>query len=118
MFRLIVIPIGISGVIVALAAANVRQNPAAIAVDWRVVRRPPLPVLAERPTSDMIVQTTTARGVVMPATHVQIGSQMVGRVIAVHVKDGDHVKKGDLLIKLDESDPRARLNSATAKIAR
>ena len=31
----------------------------------------------------------------------EIASQIIGRVIEVRVKDGDRVKKGDLLVKLD-----------------
>jgi HlyD family secretion protein len=66
----------------------------------------------------VIVQTVTAPGSVEPSEEAEITTQIVGRVVAVNVKDGDHVKKGQLLVKLDETDTRARLDSAKARIDR
>ena len=70
------------------------------------------------PRAGPIVQTITAPGAVEPVEEAEIASQIVGRVVAVNVKDGDPVKKGDLLVKLDDTDAKARLDSAQARIDR
>ena len=60
----------------------------------------------------------TAPGTVETVEAAKIASQLVGRVVAVHVKEGDSVKRGDLLVKLDDTDARARLDSARARVTR
>ena len=50
-----------------------------------------------------IIQTITAPGTIEPVEEAEIASQIVGRVTAVKVKDGDMVKKGDLLVKLESA---------------
>jgi HlyD family secretion protein len=72
-------------------------------------------VVVEPAARGLIVQTITAPGQVEPVEEAEIASQVVGRVVAVPVKEGDAVKKGDLLVKLDETDARARLDSALAR---
>jgi HlyD family secretion protein len=48
----------------------------------------------------------------------EIASQIVGRVIEVRIKDGDRVKRGDLLVKLDPTEAKARVDSAAARCDR
>lgn len=40
---------------------------------------------------------------------VQLAFQDVGRIVAVHVHEGDRVKKGDLLAEIDDARYQARL---------
>jgi HlyD family secretion protein len=47
-----------------------------------------------------------------------IASQVMGQVKEVRVKKGDRVRKGDLLVKLDDEDAKARLASTEARIDR
>jgi HlyD family secretion protein len=75
-------------------------------------------VNVESPTRGPIVQTITAPGVVEPLEVAQISSQVVGRVVALPVKEGDFVKIGDVLLKLDDEDARAKLDSADARYNR
>ncbi len=101
-----------------ISAANLRRDPRGTAVDWQIIKPQPREVAVEVPARGPIVQTVTAPGVVEPVEEADIASQIVGRVVEVRVKDGDHVKKGDLLVKLDETQARAMLDSSAARIDR
>ena len=104
--------------IVVVVAANVGRDPKAVTVDWQILKPPPRVVSVESPARGPIVQTVTAPGVVEPVDEAQIASQIVGRVVEVKVKDGDLVKKGDLLVKIEETEAKARLDSSAARIER
>ena len=101
-----------------VSAANLRRDPKSTSVDWQIIKPQPREVAVETPARGAIVQTVTAPGVVEPVEEAQIASQIVGRVVQVRVKDGDSVKKGDLLVKIDETEARARLDSSSARIDR
>ncbi len=117
--RRVLIGFGLMTILVAsLAVANIRRDPGAISVDWQLVKETPLEVLTEPPTRGAIVQTITAPGTVEAVDEAEIASQIIGRVIEVRIKDGDSVKKGDLLVKLDPTEANARVDSAAAKSAR
>ena len=45
------------------------------------------------------------------------GSRIGGRVTEVLFKEGDRVKKGDVLVRLDDSEPRAAVAAAEAQVA-
>lgn len=105
-------------VAVTIAAANLRRESGALAVDWQLVKETPHEVLADPPSVGAIVQTVTAPGTVEAVEEAEIASQIVGRVIAVKVKDGDRVKAGDLLVKLDPTEAKARVDSASARAER
>jgi len=48
------------------------------------------------------------------ATQIQIASKIFGRVATVHVKKGEHVRKGQLLVTLDSPEIRAKMMQANA----
>jgi HlyD family secretion protein len=110
--------IGLSAIVAGLAAANLNHGSSRIDLDWRLIREPAREVFAERPGRGPIVQTITAPGKIESVEEAEIASQVIGRVVEVNVKEGDHVKKGDVLVQLDQTEPRARLDSTLARIAR
>ena len=118
MIRGMAIALGLAALVAVLAAANLRRDPGSVALDWRIIRPKAREVVAEAPSRGPIVQTITAPGAVEPVEEAEIASQLVARVVAVNVKDGDSVKKGDLLVKLDDLDARARLDSSQSRIDR
>lgn len=61
-----------------------------------------------------IVQTVIVSGRVLPPSRVSVGSLVPGVVTQVAVKEGDHVKPGDLLVQLDDAEARAGLLLAKA----
>lgn len=52
-------------------------------------------------TRETITETVTASGKVQPETEVKIASDVSGEVVELLVKEGDLVKKGDLLAKIN-----------------
>ncbi|HEY2158257.1 MAG TPA: efflux RND transporter periplasmic adaptor subunit [Isosphaeraceae bacterium] len=118
MFRGIVTALGLGALVVGLAAANLYRPATTEAIDWQLVKKGAKEVYVESPTRGPIVQTITAPGVVEPLEVARISSQVVGRVVALPVKEGDTVKMGDLLLKLEDDDARAKLASADARFNR
>jgi HlyD family secretion protein len=108
----------LTAVAATIAWANLRREPGALAIDWQLVKETPHEVLAEPPGLGAIIQTVTAPGAVESVDEAEIASQIVGRVIEVRVKDGDRVKAGDVLVVLDPTEAKARVDSATARAER
>ena len=75
-------------------------------------------VEAARPEQRVIIRTVQAPGEVEAFAEVDISSEVVGKIIELPVKEGQAVKQGDLLCRLDDTDYRARLVSAAANIAK
>jgi len=48
-----------------------------------------------------IVETVSATGKIQPKTEVKISSEVSGEIIALPIKEGQVVKKGDLLVKIN-----------------
>lgn len=61
----------------------------------------------------------TAIGNLTPVKGVEVSNQLAGAVTAIHFQSGDEVKKGTLLVQLDDSSQRAQLQGyeAQAKLA-
>jgi multidrug efflux system membrane fusion protein len=57
-----------------------------------------------------------AVGTVRSKTTSFLSSKVVGNVLAVHVREGDRVRTGQLLIEIDDRDTRARLQKAQAAL--
>ncbi len=58
-------------------------------------------VAVENAQKRSIVETVTASGKIHPETEVKISSEVSGEIILLNVKEGDSVKKGDLLIEIN-----------------
>jgi len=52
--------------------------------------------------------------VVTKDKYITIGAQILGQIVAEPIQEGQHVKKGDLLAKIDDRDYVAQLNQAIA----
>ncbi len=50
------------------------------------------------------------------AYKVTVSSQIPGRVVKLYIHEGDHIKKGQLLVKLDSSDYVARIRQAEVSL--
>jgi len=55
-----------------------------------------------------------AVGTVRSKTTSNLSSKMVGNILAVHVREGDRVQTGQLLIEIDDRDSRSQLQKAEA----
>ncbi len=81
---------------------------------WRQLQGPELPGyrLETRP----LVQRVVASGEVDSQSLAQVGSEITGVVAVRHVREGDAVKAGDLLLELRDDEQRARLREAEAAL--
>lgn len=118
MIRAIVSVLAAGSLVAGVFVANSRHDANTWTLDWRLIHERPREVLVERPSRGRIVQTITAPGKIEPLDKAKIASQVVGRVVEVFVKEGDVVKEGDMLVRIDDHDARARLDSASAGIER
>ncbi|BFN28998.1 macrolide export protein MacA [Pseudomonas sp. SCT] len=81
---------------------------------WRQLQGPELPGyrLETRP----LVQRVVASGEVDSQSLAQVGSEITGVISARHVREGDAVAAGDLLLELRDDEQRARLREAEAAL--
>jgi len=59
-------------------------------------------------------QTVAANGEIKPKKYVNISSNTMGRILHMPVKEGDHVRAGQLLIRLESVQTQADLQAAEA----
>jgi len=69
-------------------------------------------------TREDLTAIVTASGEVKPRNYINIGANTQGAapIIAIYVKEGDHVKKGQLLARLADVQPKADLNAQKASL--
>jgi HlyD family secretion protein len=58
---------------------------------------------------DNLVQTVSASGEIKPLKYINITANSFGRIVEIAVKEGDHVKQGDLLLKQESVQSSADL---------
>src|SRR5688572_17999661 len=58
-------------------------------------------VSTEKVTSETIIETVSASGKVQPEVEVKLAADVSGEVVDLFVKEGDLVKKGTLLAKIN-----------------
>jgi HlyD family secretion protein len=63
-----------------------------------------------------IVEQVQSTGAVKPLTEVQVGAQISGRVVKIHVDFNSAVKKGDLLAEIDPSLYGAQVSQTSAQV--
>lgn len=78
----------------------------------------PIIVRAAEPESRDIIRTVQAPGEVEPLWEVDISAEVVGKILEMPVEEGDSVRRGDLLCRLDDVDYKARLVSAEANVTK
>lgn len=60
--------------------------------------------------------TESAVGTIHAVHETTIGSRLLARVVEVHLKAGQKVQSGDVLVRLDDTDLRAKLQQAKASV--
>jgi HlyD family secretion protein len=63
-------------------------------------REPIITVQVEKVKARTITQVVTATGKIQPEVQVKISPEVSGEIVSLPVKEGDRVKKGDLLLKI------------------
>ncbi len=63
-----------------------------------------------------LASVVSASGEIKPKTYVNIGANAFGKIIKLHVKEGDRVKKGQLLAQLENVQSSADVNATRAEV--
>jgi len=64
-----------------------------------------------------LVATVSGTGQIKPKTYVNVGATSFGRITHLYVKEGDHVKQGAILAKVESVQPEATVDAQQAAIA-
>lgn len=67
------------------------------------------------PTRGMALDAVYATGVVEPSLEIRIGPRTPGRIVDLRVDEGDRVKRGQLLARLEDDDLRASVAELEAR---
>ncbi len=78
----------------------------------------PVPVLIAQAVQKTVPIQLHAIGTVEAYSTVSVRSQIDGKIAAVHFREGEDVKKGDLLVTIDPRPLQAALHQAQANLAR
>jgi HlyD family secretion protein len=100
------VKLGLLAAVIVLAAGYAARN---------AVLGKPVPAY-EAVRSDL-VQTVVASGRIVTPQRVAVGAVTTGRVTRIPVSEGQSVKRGDLLIELEDGDERAAVEQARAAVA-
>lgn len=73
-------------------------------------------VQTEQAAKQAIVETVNATGKIEPKTQVKISADVAAKITYLGVNEGDIVKKGDLLVRLDKERLTAALDQAQANL--
>ncbi len=79
-------------------------------------REKPLEVRMEKVSKGTLTRTVSAPGSVEPKTKVQVSAQVIAKIIALPFREGESVKKGDVIVRLDGRDLAAALESTQARL--
>ncbi len=71
-------------------------------------------VQTEKAARRSLTELVVANGKIQPVVQVVISPEVAGEITALPVKEGDHVKKGDLLLQIKPDNYEASRNSAEA----
>lgn len=63
-----------------------------------------------------LTSVVTASGEIKPRNYINIGAEAYGRLTAIYVKEGDRVKKGQLLARLDSIQAQADVKAQQASV--
>ncbi len=94
----------IAGVVLLLVAVSVVIHS----------RKPPITVQTEKVSAHNITEIVVASGKIQPVVQVSISPEVAGEIVELPVKEGDNVKKGDLLLRIKPANYEATRDSAAA----
>src|SRR5215475_3999498 len=93
----------IGGVLVLLTAAAILKK-----------KEPIIAIQTEKVTRRNLTEVVVANGKIQPVSQVVISPEVAGEIVGLPVKEGDRVKKGDLLVQIKPDNYIASRNSADA----
>jgi HlyD family secretion protein len=89
---------------------------AVVLILWKKGGDDGIKVAVEKAGLHTLTETVTASGKIYPETEVKIAPEVSGEVILLNVQEGDSVKKGDVLVKINPSIYNSMVNQASASV--
>lgn len=83
---------------------------------WIILSRSVPQVVVISPERGPAVEIVYATGTVEPVTWAQIAAKASGRIESLHVSEGETVAQGQMLMRLDDREPRALLAEIEARL--
>jgi HlyD family secretion protein len=74
-------------------------------------------VLTGKVVRGNLVSVVSGTGQIKPKTYVNVGATAFGRITHLYVKEGDHVKKGQILATVESIQPEANVEAQKAAIS-
>jgi HlyD family secretion protein len=102
-------PIALTGIVLAVVALAI--------LGIRMFTREVVGIRAAAATHQNLLSTVSTNGRVEPIEYFQAHAPAPGVVAKIYVEVGQKVKKGDLLIKMDDADAASRLATAHASLS-
>ena len=105
---------------IAIATAVVVVLAAIIGIGVAKSRSGVVQVQTGKVTRQDLASTVTASGEIKPKTYVNIGANAYGKITKLFVKEGDHVKRGQIVATIDNIQPEADVaaNRAGLEVAK
>jgi HlyD family secretion protein len=91
-------------IIVALVVANFLKKEKGVEVDIAKVER------------GTVTQKVNGSGQIRPEVEVKVSANVAGKIISLHAEEGDSVKKGQLLVELDQEQYLAALERSESNL--
>ncbi|HWR34550.1 MAG TPA: efflux RND transporter periplasmic adaptor subunit [Clostridia bacterium] len=104
-WKKVTISIGVVLVVLAIVGFTVQQS-----------RKGVVQVQTGKVVKADINAQVTASGEIKPKTYANVGANAFGRITKLHVKEGDKVKRGDLLAQLENVQPAADVQATAASL--
>lgn len=83
----------------------------------RYSQRGVVTVQTGKPVKEDLASIVTSSGEVKPRTYINISAEYQGRLTEILVKEGDHVRKGQLLARIDEAQSQADVQAQKAALS-
>ena len=73
-------------------------------------------VATSRAMREDLVSSVSGTGQIKPKTYVNVGATAFGRITHLYVKEGDHVKAGELIATVESQQPASQVEAQQATI--
>lgn len=104
--------------VVPIVLANLQQDTESLSFRWKITHEVPVEVKLAPVDRGPITRTVEAPGKVEADVEVKISGQVMGRITKLPFREGDDVKKGELVVQLDRVQYEAEVRSAESRVER
>jgi HlyD family secretion protein len=104
-WKKIALIVGVVVVLLAIVGFSVQQS-----------RKGVVPVQTGKVAKEDLTAVVTASGEIKPKVYVNIGANAFGKITHLYVKEGDRVKKGQMLATIENVQPEADVNAMKASL--